>query len=79
VGRSRAGDWADLTVLGADPTQSTAALGQVRGVVLRGRWLDRAALDGKLSELRERIRVAKAGFDQPIAVDPPQLPEGRCC
>lgn len=44
----------DLVLLGSNPLEGTAHLADIRGVAVRGTWLDRAALDeieGRLSAL----------------------------
>lgn len=50
---------ADLVLLDADPTADIANARAIRGVMLRGRWLDRAALDGLFEECARS--VGKAG------------------
>lgn len=45
---------ADLVWLGADPTAAIANTRGIRGVMVRGRWLDRAALDAGLEDIRRR-------------------------
>lgn len=51
-----AGATADLVLLERDPLAGLDNLRAVRGVVVRGRWLDRAALDAGVSTVRERMR-----------------------
>lgn len=46
------GKTADLVILNADPLKDIKAVRQVSGVVSRGRYLDRAALDKILAEVR---------------------------
>ncbi len=48
------GKVADLVACAADPEADIAALREPRAVVLRGRVLDRAALDGLLNDLKQR-------------------------
>ncbi len=43
---------ADLVLLRADPLQSTKNLREIEGVMLRGKWLDRAALDALLAKAK---------------------------
>ncbi|MEZ4587596.1 MAG: amidohydrolase family protein [Gemmatimonadales bacterium] len=45
LGAIATGQVADLLLLEADPREDIAAVRQIRGVALRGRWLDRRALD----------------------------------
>ncbi|HSR41723.1 MAG TPA: hypothetical protein VLL48_06120, partial [Longimicrobiales bacterium] len=51
TGRITAGAPADLVLLGADPFEDVGALSEIEAVVLRGRLLDRAELDGVLASL----------------------------
>ncbi len=50
-GRVAPGLRADLLLLGSDPLISLDALDDREGVMVRGRWLDREALDGLLDRL----------------------------
>ena len=50
------GKGADILILDANPLRDIKATRTVRGVVLHGKWLDRAALDGLLADAK-----AKAG------------------
>jgi hypothetical protein len=43
----------DLLLLGSNPLEGTAHLADIRGVAVRGTWLDRAALD----EIEERLSL----------------------
>jgi imidazolonepropionase-like amidohydrolase len=45
---------ADLVWLRADPTAAIGNTRSIRGVMVRGRWLDRAALDAGLEDIRRR-------------------------
>lgn len=71
------GQVADLVLLGADPTVDVAALGDVRGVVLRGRALSREDLDRSLSDLRRAQAAAHEAAELGIEVAAPSLPKGR--
>lgn len=51
-----AGARADLVLLGANPRVSLEALRDIRGVVLRGRWLGADELAAGLAEIRLRAR-----------------------
>ena len=53
-GALRTGLAADLVWLRADPTVEVAATRQIAGVMVRGRWLDRATLDAGLADIRQR-------------------------
>ena len=53
-GALRPGLAADLVWLRADPTADIAATRQIAGVMVRGRWLDRATLDAGLADIRQR-------------------------
>lgn len=54
AGRVEVGRLADLVLLRADPLRSISAVREVEGVLAGGAWLDRAALDALLAELRRR-------------------------
>jgi cytosine/adenosine deaminase-related metal-dependent hydrolase len=54
-GRIEAGLRGDLVLLGADPTSDISATRKIEGVVVRGRWLDRTALDGLLAEVVKSV------------------------
>jgi imidazolonepropionase-like amidohydrolase len=45
---------ADLLLLEADPLRDIGAVARVAGVMVAGRWLDRAALDARLAEIAAR-------------------------
>ena len=47
---------ADLVLLNANPLQDIANTQRIEGVMVRGRWLDRATLDAGLSDIEERYR-----------------------
>ena len=70
------GERADLVLLVADPSQDVAATRQIEAVVLRGRWLDRDALDQLVAEVEASVApVATAAAGTAIlvrhgAVDP---------
>lgn len=51
-GALAAGKAADILILDANPLQDIKATRAVRGVVLHGKWLDRAALDALLKEAK---------------------------
>lgn len=53
-GRLETGMAADLVLLSADPTADIANSSAIEGVMVRGRWLNRAELDAGLEEIRER-------------------------
>ena len=63
-GRVAPGLRADLVLLGSDPLASLDALDDREGVMVRGRWLDRDALQGlldRLAEIYDRVpEVARA-------------------
>ena len=52
VGTVSPGAVADLVLLDGDPLQDIGNARRIRAVVLRGRWLDRAALDALLEGAR---------------------------
>lgn len=54
LGALRVGLAADLVLLSADPTEDIANSRSIEGVMVRGRWLDRQALDAGLNDIRDR-------------------------
>jgi len=61
LGTIRAGAFADLVVLEADPLVSIANTQRIRSVFARGRYFDRSALDGMIAEgarAAQRVRSA---------------------
>ena len=48
------GKTADLLILDANPLRDISATRAIRGVILKGKWLDRAALDALLAEAKSR-------------------------
>lgn len=50
------GKRADLILLDADPLATVANAMAIRGVMIRGRWLDRAALDTMLEEVAAAVQ-----------------------
>jgi len=55
-GSIREGLEADLVLLGGNPLEQIANVRRIEGVMVRGHWLDRAALDALLEDLAERAR-----------------------
>jgi imidazolonepropionase-like amidohydrolase len=55
-GAVRAGLAADLVLVARNPLEDAAALVRPEGVMVRGRWLDRAELDRRLAEIAARYR-----------------------
>lgn len=53
AGEIAIGKRADLVLLDRDPLANVAATRAIRGVMLRGRWVDRAALDAMLEQVAE--------------------------
>jgi hypothetical protein len=75
-GRIQGGAVADLLVVAGDPRESLAGLRRPERVVVRGRMLARADLDGLLSDLaalQTRVRDENA---RPLHVEPPERIEG---
>jgi hypothetical protein len=56
------GATADLLLLDGDPTADIENLARIRAVCLRGRFLDRAALDERIATARAR---AAGGAEAP--------------
>jgi imidazolonepropionase-like amidohydrolase len=50
-----AGADADLVLLANDPLQDIANTQSIEGVMVRGRWLDRAYLDRGLRDIEKRM------------------------
>lgn len=71
------GHVADLLVVGADPRDSLSALRAPEIVVVRGRVLERPELARRLAESRERQAERREELRRPVAVAPPEVPEGR--
>lgn len=61
-GQVRHGLRADLVLLDSDPTQDLDAYYHNQGVVVRGRWLDRTALDAALARLAQIEAEPDRGF-----------------
>jgi imidazolonepropionase-like amidohydrolase len=55
-GTIREGLTADLLLVSGNPLEDVGALARPEGVMVRGRWLDRAALDAGLAEIAARYR-----------------------
>jgi imidazolonepropionase-like amidohydrolase len=55
-GQIAKGKRADLVLLSADPTRDIAAARHIEGVMLRGKYLDRVALDHLLAEVAESVK-----------------------
>lgn len=53
-GQVRKGMSADLILLDVDPTKDISALRKISGVMVRGKWLDRAYLDIELLKIEQR-------------------------
>jgi imidazolonepropionase-like amidohydrolase len=55
-GTIREGSAADLLLVAGNPLRDVGALARPDGVMVRGRWLDRAELDRRLAEIAARYR-----------------------
>ncbi len=53
------GKAADILILDANPLQDIRATRTIRSVVLKGKWLDRAALDALLAEAKARATAGR--------------------
>ena len=53
-GTIEAGQRADLVLVDANPLTDVANVGKISGVMVRGRWLDRAALDAGLAKIEAK-------------------------
>ncbi len=67
LGVVRPGALADLLLLDENPLEQAEALRSVAGVMVRGEWFSRAAIDARLREIRER----QASVEVPEPSDPP--------
>jgi imidazolonepropionase-like amidohydrolase len=61
-GAIETGKVADLLLLTRDPLQDISATRGIEGVVLRGRWFDRSALDRLLETARHKVAAAEAAL-----------------
>jgi len=75
VGTIAPGILADLVLLDADPLADIANTRAIAGVVLDGRWLDRAALDGLRARVLEMPQLREN--DWPAPPLPPRLRRAR--
>ena len=75
-GRISVGMVADIVLLAADPANGLATLKDPVGVILRGRHLDQAALQGMRSHLRARQERTRERLVAPLEVTPPEVPTG---
>ena len=60
LGTVEGGKFADLVLLEADPLADVANVRKIRAVIVRGRMLERAELDARLTALRERFTAPAA-------------------
>lgn len=58
AGTIEAGKRADLVLLDADPLKDISNTTMISGVMVRGRWLSKEAIDATLEEIRPRFRAA---------------------
>jgi imidazolonepropionase-like amidohydrolase len=62
-GTIEVGKRADLILLDADPLLDIGNTRKINGVLLNGKWIRRAALDGMMADLATRNTAAKEQFD----------------
>lgn len=67
---------ADLVLLDSDPRVSLEGLRDPAAVVVRGNLLERPVLEDRLSALAREHNRVKAERREPMAIVPPELPEG---
>ena len=56
---------ADMVLLSADPLQDIANTQRIHGVMLSGRWFDRAALDVIILEVKRRVAKTRSTTSLP--------------
>lgn len=76
-GTLEAGKIADIVVLDRDPRDDISNLRHPYAVVLRGRMLDRTALDGLLTGLADSQQKIRAASQKPLTIPDPELPVGE--
>ncbi len=67
---------ADLVLLDGDPRASLAGLRDPAAVIVRGNLLERPQLRDRLSALAAEHAKVKAERRMPLAINPPELPDG---
>jgi hypothetical protein len=67
---------ADLVLLDSDPRASLAGLRDPAAVIVRGNLLERPILKDRLNSLAMEHNRVKAERRQPLAIVPPELPDG---
>lgn len=75
-GTIRKGKVGDLVVTAQDPLADLAHLFAPAAVVVRGRLLDRAALDAKLARMAELQAKVRETLAKPLEVAEPEIPSG---
>lgn len=64
------GKRADMVLLSANPLANIANTRSIEGVMVRGRWLDRAHLDEMLSKVQPEYEREKQKMEKMLAADP---------
>jgi imidazolonepropionase-like amidohydrolase len=54
AGTIEVGKRTDLLLVDGDPLADVAAASRIEGVLMRGRWIDKAQIDGRMRQIRER-------------------------
>ncbi len=67
---------ADLVVLDSDPRVTLSGFRSAHAVMVRGRYLDRAALDSMLALVAAKHMAVRESLSRPLEVEAPELPEG---
>ena len=75
--RSPTGKAADILILDANPLKDIAATRAIRGVVLKGQWLDRAALDAMLAEATAQRQLAERHWTPRTMLQSPRINQGE--
>lgn len=73
LGTVEEGKTASLVLLRANPLEDVRNARQIEGVFLRGRYLDRAELDGMLNRLKESVKAARPTGERVVLSLPGQV------
>ncbi len=77
LGTVEAGKTASMVLLAADPLEDVANVSRVAGVVLRGRYLDRGALDEIVAGVKASVAEAAAPLEEALELPGEVVARGR--